>query len=436
MPSTEAQNVNLFAQVFNGIQNALGKDVNLQINLTPQTFNYPVAPIGSMDPSVYQFVSTMPKYSPMGTFSNLDAKFFDSYGQVLSHVKFEVSPDKQAALNSLRDQWTKAQNEVTQMNSNINLAYQTAKQSGGEVFAAQYPDVTSWLTNDPVGVGMTKQKADLQKAASQQGQLYTDMLAAEAPQSYQAALNAMKMPSGSPTGPTVRGWTRVNDASGVPQWQPEYVVGNTGQDWRAELTKGSQGAMSIEIDASKTDSKFNKTWANGSSSYGNFFWGVEGSGGWSELNISQDDSSLKCTIKCESSTLVNVNPGAWYDSGLMRNLGQGAGQGYTLSDGFSVKGPQPQAFGQDGVLPTRIAQILVVYKPSFKITCSTSTYKKYEKTITGGGGLRIGPFHFGGHGGSHTENVVTGNGSNTFESASTSEVPLILGVTVAFPGLE
>jgi len=433
MPSNQTD-TSLFAQIYNGLLQALGQDLTLQINVTPQTFNWPVAPLGSVDPTAYQFVSTMPKYSQLGTFAPNDAKFFDSYQQVLSHIKFEVSPDKQASLDSLRNQLTSAQNEVTAKDNQINLAYQTAKQSGGVVFAAQYPDVLSWIQNDPAGKSLIKQKSDLQAAVDKIANLYADMLGSCGPDLYRNALAACKKPTTDPTGPVQPGWCRVNDASGVPQWQPAFIIGGNSNDWRNALTKGTQGQFTINITSSQSTTKFSNQWAGGNASYGCPFWGVYANGGWQEMNLSQDDNSVACTISCASSTLVNVSPDVWYDGGLMRNLAQGASQGFVLTDGYSVSGPKPQVFGSDGILPDRIAQILVVYKPTFKLTMSNSTYTKYSKTIQAGGGIRIGPFCFGGNGGSQKQYTMSTNGSNSFEGGSTSSDPLILGVVVSFPG--
>ena len=78
----------------------------------------------------------------------------------------------------------------------------------------------------------------------------------------------------------------------------------------------------------------------------------------------------------------------------------------------------------------------MVYKPSFDITMSSSTYEKHRQKFDAGGGIRIGPFHFGGSGGHESEYTHSSSTTNTFSGGSTSENPLILGYAVNFPGVD
>ncbi|UXI02597.1 hypothetical protein [Photobacterium sp. TY1-4] len=434
-----SNNENLFSQIYQQLSTQLGIQY-LQMNGTPQNFNWNVAPTGQMDPTAYQMISAMPNWSPVGNFSPTATRFFDAYKQIFSHVTFKVSPEQQQAVTDATNQVTQKQNAIVQANSNMNQAYLAAKQNGGVVFEARYPTINDWLAS-PEAQSYVRAINDATAAFDQALAFKLQLEKAFMPQSLQNAIDATVMPTTDPASATApRGWVKVPNGSGILEWQPEFKVGQSGQDWRSELTNGSQGAFTITVDASDQSSAMNHSWAGGSAGYSTFFWGVHGSGGWEKIDLSSQDSSLKAEIQVESSTLVDISPGDWYDGGFLNELAnatQGqSGQGFTIVSPWVANGPQGSSslFGQYGILTTGIVQLLVAYKPSFKVTMSEATYNRNYEKFNGGGGFRIGPFNFGGSGGHESEYIHSTSGNNTFEGKTTSENPVILGVVVSFPG--
>jgi len=436
-----SDNANLFSQIYTQLSTQLGIKY-LQMNGTPQNFNWNVAPTGQIDSQAYMMLSAMPDYSPIGEFTRSTTRFFDAYKQIFSHVTFKVSPEQQQALTDATNQVTLKQNEITAANSDMNQAYLAAKQNGGVVFASKYPDVSSWLNNSPEAKAYNKAIVDATTAYETALDFKLQLEQAFMPDSLQQAIAATKRPTSDPAtaSSAPRGWVKVADGSGILRWQPEFSIGTTGQDWRAELTNGSQGAFNITLDGSDSTSNLNKSWAGGSAGYNTFFWGVNGSGGWEKLDLSSSDSSIQAAIKAESSMLVNVSPGAWYDGGFLNELAKATqgptGQGFTIVSPWEANGPQGSSslFGPNGILTTGIVQLLVAYKPSFKVTMNDATYQRNYEKFNAGGGFRIGPFNFGGSGGHESDYVHSTSGQNTFEGGSTSENPVILGVAVNFPG--
>jgi len=432
-------NQNLFSQSYNQILASVAGtgNKNFQMLGNPIDFSWPVAPIGEMSPIAYQLMSAMPEYSLVGCYSAGDARVFDSYCRVMSHITYKVSPEKQNDLQKLKDQYTKANNDLQTITTNMNSAYQVAKQNGGAVFTAMYPDIAAWLA----GPGSTY-KNDIEKQ-TQLVKQYQDQyvsLAADIciDQKLKEDFDIIKTPTAPISGPAPKGWTKVPNSDGVLEWQPVFNIGTTGQDWRAKLSSGSIGAFKVQLNASKSDSNFDQKWAGGSAGYDAFFWGVHGSGGWKRTNITESDQSVTAEIEVKSSTWVPVTPGSWYDGGLMTDLANN-------KDGYGAKITQPwvanggpgsqSIFGQYGILKTRITGFVVAYKPSYNIDMQSSTYSKFEQEIQAGGGLRIGPFTFGGHGGSHKIEVHQTGNRTQLSGGSTSDDPLIIGMTVAFPGV-
>lgn len=432
-------NSNLFSQTYNQIiAGALGNSQEyFQMLGDPKTFNWPQAPTGQMAPEAYQIMSGMPQWSPIGSYGSLDAAFVSAYRQVLSHITFKVSADRQNDLAKLQNNVTVAGTAYDKANSDMNQAYLAAKQNGGVVFAARYPGIADWLNSD-AGKAFANGTDNAAKNLVLAQDLLLDLQRASMPQTLQAAVDALKVPTGDPASTVApRGWTKVPDSDGIIRWQPSWTIDTVSQNWRAGLSSGSIGAFTVDLDAADHTSDMSKSWASASAGYDAVFWGISGSGGWEKLDLSTSDQSVKATISVQSSTTVKVDPGDWYDGGFMSDIAKGGGDGYTMSPPWTAKGNQGSSslFGQYGLLATRVSELLVVRKPSFEVTMSSATFEQNKQKFEAAAGLRIGPFHFGGSGGHESDYEHSTSSGTTFTGGSTSDDPLILGVVVAFPGV-
>lgn len=433
-------NQNLFGQTYDQIvTNLLGGGTQyFQMLGNPISFNWPVAPAGQISPQAYQFMSSAPVYSPIGEFGGVGTStLFDNYKQLFSHVGFKVSPEFRQQLQNLSDEATEAQNAVVTATTAANTAYQTAKQNGGVFFETEYPTPKAWF-DGPGSTYMTQINTAKQKADGIFAQMQS-LNAANQPTSLKEALDAVKLPSAPPSGGNApRGWTVVPNQAGVLEWQPAFSISTTSQNWRAQLTGGSIGQKSIELDASKSNSSITKSWAGASVSYNAFFWGAYASGSWSQTDISQSDNTVKATVTLKSATNVLITPGAWYDGGFLKQMvtAGNSGTGYEILSPYTATGGSHALFGKGGLCSTMVTGLVVVYQPSFRVTMQSSTYKKFETQISAAAGLRIGPFTFGGEGGHYSQNISTTGNSTTLTGGSTSDDPIIVGVTVGFPGTE
>ncbi len=436
-------NDSLFNQTYNQIVAGAfgGGQQYFQMLGSPENFVFGTPQPGQTNSQAYQLVSTVPEWSPVGTFGSADANFVSAYKQIMQNVAWKVSPTQQNSLQELQSGVNTASKTYANAQAAANSNYQVAKANGGEVFAAQYPTLMDWI-NGP-GDAFKKQVNDAKKNMDDAQDQYNAMYASSHPKTLENAQKALVPPTISPgNGVTPPGWTIVQDQSGVNRFQPGFNLSTTGEDLRAKWSTGSQGAFQVEIDASDNTSKITKSWASASASYDAFFWGASASGGWEQLDINNDDKSLKATVSVKNSALVQVSPDtSWYDSGFMRQLAKGSGPdgtGWVINPPWVPKGGKGSSslFGQYGLLSARVSGLLVAYQPSFSLTMSESTYQKNSKTITASTGLRIGPFHFGGSGG-HTDTYThETNNKDTFTGGSTSTDPLIIGVTLAFPGVD
>lgn len=435
-------NSSLYKQVYEGLFNAMQLDgVAVQLIATPQSFNWGVAPTGQMDPVGYQIISGMPLWSPLGNYSSQDAQFFSAVKSLLGHVTFKLSPEQMDNQKRLQDDCNAKSNAMTKANSDMNQAYLSSKQNGGVIFASKYPDIGAWLSNAPEAAAYNKAIKNATDAYLRAIDLKMELEKAAMPRELQDAIDLMSYPPGDPASSTAPvGWTKVPGGDGILRWQPEWKVGGSGRDWRAELSQGSAGAFSIDLNSADQSEDFKHSWAGGSAGLQTPFWGISGGGGWDKSDMFSQDSSVKVRVSVKSSTRVKVTPGDWYPGGFLSNLAKSTqgpgGQGYSIVAPWVANGGQGSSslFGQYGLAGTRVAELIVVSKPSFEITMSANTYQQNKQKFEASGGLRIGPFTFGGSGGHESSFTKSTSTANTFSGGSTSEDPQIIGVVVAFPG--
>lgn len=436
-----SNNQNLFSQSYNEIvKNVIGGETqHFQMLDNPQSFSWPVAPAGQLSPQAYQLMSAAPKYSAVGGFGGVGTStLFSNYKMVFSHIGFGNSPEYMQQRNKLSDEATIAENNITKAYGDANTAYNTAKQIGGAFFETQYPSIADWMKSGTGKFYQTKIDTEAKTAENIYEQIQA-LDSANQPSALRDTLDLTKYPTGSPSGGNApRGWTIVPDGAGILRWQPAFTIGKTGQEWRAQLTNGSIGKKSIKLSASKSDTSINQSWAGGSASYSTPFWGVYGSGGWSETNFSKSDSSVEVIIELESATTVRITPGDWYDGGFLKQLATAGreGTGYKILQPYTATEGAHPLFGKNGLCSTMVTGLVVAYKPSFRITMQSSTYKEFDQKISASAGLRIGPFSFGGDGGHYEKKVNTTGNKTTFEGGSTSDDPVIIGLTVGFPGVD
>jgi len=431
-------NDDLFGQSYDQIQTAVfGKGSQFfQMIASPIPFSFGTPGPGQMDPSTYQILSQMPVWSPTGTFGQNGTTLFSAYRQLLANVTFKVDPSKQADLARQASQINDLQRQLTQAQADANQAYNVAKNNGGVVFAAQYPTISDWLKGP--GSTYTTKITGLTSSVNQLNDKYSsDLAAMQGDMSLKESLAALKAPDGTPAGGASKpGWVAVPDSGGTLQWQPEFVLTKSPADVVRDLSQGTVGSFRVQLSSAISSQSMKHSWAGADASYERVFFAVNVGGSWDKLDIDDNDQSVEVDISVVSSITDLVTPGVWFNGGFLKNLAQNQGAaGYSLASGWNVSGAKPAAFGQDGLVSTMVASLVLVYKPSVTVKMSASAFKRNQQKITANAGLRIGPFSFGGQGGHESDYKLTTSGGTSFTAESTSPDPQIIGIAVGFPGI-
>jgi hypothetical protein len=431
-------NDNLFGQTYNQIQKAVFGETaqNFQMIVAPIAFTFQTAGLGQMDPATYQLVSQMPVWSPVATFGQNGTTLFSAYRQLLANVTFKVDDSKAKDLAQQASQINGLQRQLSEEQANTTQAYNVAKANGGDVFIAMYPTIKDWL-GGPGSTYVTKINT-LTKSINELSDKYANDLASmQGDSSLSESLKATQIPTEAPaSGTNRRGWILVADSGGKLQWQPEFVVTKTPDQVRQDLAGGSVGGFKVNLDGSSNQGSEVHSFADAKAGYESLFFSIGGEGGWDKLDINNDEKNVHVEISVESSMTNVVTPGVWFNGGFLKNLAQNrAGAGYQLVNGWSVTGKSNAAFGENGLLSTMVAALVLVTKPSVTVSLSEAAFKRNYEKIKASGGLRIGPFTFGGKGGHESDYTLTTNGSTSFTASSTSSDPLIIGIAVGFPGI-
>jgi hypothetical protein len=442
-------NQNLFSQTYNQIvSNALGGDnKSFQMLSNPIDFNWPTAPTGQVSPQAYALMSCAPKYQSIGTLDFGDSNFFDNYQQVLTLLTFKVSSGQQKNLQDLQNEVIATSNAASQVITNAKSDYNTELANVGmDGMVVAYPPDGSFKSFF-TGSHWNQDFANAQALAALKNKQYSDLVAQlTTDPSLQNILNlmvnpAMQIPPLPVSGPAPANgaWCKVADATGALQWKPYYGLDGSGQQMLMDLSAGTSGGFSVTLDASKSDVKMSGAFAGASFSVNAFFWGVSGSAGWSQSDVTASDSNITATISVGSSAVIPVNIGSWYNSGFMSKLAKNTDDG---SSGFQLLPPWKATgagsnvvFGQNGLLNSRVRSLVAVMNKTVTITMSSGTYNSYASQWSTAASLSIGCFSFSGYAGGSNYHVSTTGNMTTITIKDTSTDPQIIGLQLAFPGV-
>jgi hypothetical protein len=385
---------------------------NFQLVYPMTSWNWPTNNMGFTSAVQYDFCATIPQWSAVGSYVSSGTTYDTAYQQFLNTiVLFSSNP-------SLQQQIAAAQNNLTQVSQNLQVVSAQALQTYNSTVTNNNPTYTEWLGTS-AGLGYAAQINSLTQQVTQ-------------------AQNVVNQLSGQQTTPNIANalaaytnqsfWTKLSDPTlstfpPVPGWS----LALSSQQWVNQVQGGGGSGGSISFSNSQAAYNYSNTWAQGSTSAGNWFWSVYANGSWQQVNQFYSDSSLSCTITFPAWDNIAITPSKWYSGTTMFRNGPFQ-PGYTAQE---QAGSTAWMFGEGGVVPAFKTGMLVCYQPTITIAVSQSTYQSFSQQWSAAGGIQVGPFQLGGSGGGTSLNWTQTGSSMSMNVASTSTVPLIFGVNVA-----
>lgn len=393
------------------------------LGVTPDTFqlvypytkwNWATAQAGYIGSAQYDFCSTVPQWSAVGSYVSSGDRFNDAYQQFLNVILAATDDPK------LRQQIRDADQQVTKASNDYDTIYRQAETSYGDKVKDNDPSFSDWL-GSAAGKGWATKLATAETKLLQTQKTYNALVAkANTP----GLADAQKQFANEDF------YARLESAAlqnfpKVPYW----AVAQDSAEWVDAVLAG-EGPAGATMGFTARDSSYDykKTWAGGSASVRQWFWEVQVAGKWERVTQFESDSQLEVSLEFEAIDQIQIQPSGWYNGPVVRSLSKGP---YTTGYSEFGGGGTKAVFGEKGFFTLLKTGMIVGFKPSFSIRTSKSTFDSFKQKFSAATGLRIGPFVFEAAGGSEQAGWNASASGNSFTGTTTSNQALIIGVSIS-----
>jgi hypothetical protein len=406
--------------MYNAICKAIkGEAKNFQLIYPMQPWNWGKKSQGQTDSGEWSFLNSMPAYSQVGAYQS-GSNFKDAYENWLLTLVVEADAELQNRMTIQNDLAQDARNDY-------NEKVQAAKDAYAEDSSVvdQEPNFRDWL-NDEYGEGPSYKSAidSAREIMAKQDEILDDLVDQADDKVIKEARKKFK---------DNKYYTKVvSDTIKNPMEEPGYNKIDNYSKWLTQQKNTSP--TTFTWNNSQENKSSNNKWAQGGARYSSgFFFSVNVSGKWQEIKEMNTASSIEFTMTFNPMASIPVAPLGWYSEGAIRakvNNPAAYREGYTPNK-LKGSGEGGYILGDGGIMPCRITDILVCYQPAISIKLDESSLNSVYKHMETSGGVRIGPFHFGGGKASSTSySLKQKSSSSTIEIKSTSQFPYIFGVYV------
>jgi len=404
--------------LYQGICSSIGASpTTFQLVYPFISWNWPTANTGYTGSGQYDFCSEIPQWSATGAYAAGSIRFHDAFNSFLQCILPNTgNPQEELQIQQARNNLTNASNQYTNDYNQANLAYQTAIAGAAPPIIA----FTAWLGTGAGFNWQTLLNADISQITRINNILQSLIL--KSTTVGLAAANSAYLNTGF--------YTKLQDPglSGYPS-VPAYSVSEDATQWTIQAQGGGGTPAKFSIDMTQQAYSYQNTWAQGSTSVGSWFWETYVNGQWQQITEFQSAKSLSINVAFKAVDVVNVTPSGWYTSSFPRSHREGP-----FVDGFSgnkTSGVPNWMWGDGGLLNIQKTGFYVAYQPSITIQTDQDTYNSFSSSWKTSGGLRIGPFTFGGEGGQTTNTYNSSTSGTSFVVESTSTTPIIFGNVIA-----
>lgn len=221
--------------------------------------------------------------------------------------------------------------------------------------------------------------------------------------------------------------TRVTLADGKPQDVPSFALN---ADLAKFIAKGDANAGFEETwGFDKSHERRALSWSSRSGGAGVkvgwFSFGASGGGRKETLDITKD--SIAMTVKFKNFTTFSITPGPWFSGDAVKAMWEGPYKAGAIAS-------KAKLFGPDGSFRPRVAQVVLVHRPTVTMKLDASQYSKVVESWNGSGGVGIGPFGFRGKASGGKDELIEDKANNTLTIEDKTGIPQIVAIfTVSYP---
>jgi hypothetical protein len=197
------------------------------------------------------------------------------------------------------------------------------------------------------------------------------------------------------------------------------------QEWQANSVSGAQPFGPITVTGSSQAQQWDSYgWAaSAGASFSDFFtFSGEGSASSNTQTLDTQSSQFNISVKFTGLATVPINPGQWYDGGIVETYKS------------KLLATAPQFFGEGGSMGLLPTHLIIGFEPTITLQLANSDYSSYKSTFQAQAtaSVDIGPFSIG----SASYSTYSDKESVSFDDDSStvvigpvkSTMPLLLGV--------
>lgn len=401
--------------LYRALVNSLGTSPsNFQLIYPFTTWTWPTQSAGFISAAQYDFCSVAPQWSAVGAFVSSGDRINQAYSAFLDVILAATDDPK------LREEIRVSGEALTNAANDYTVAVNQASTIYGDQVQDNKPTFTEWLAT-PQGRGYSI-KIDAAYTRLSQAQINYNVVVAKA--------NTPGLADAQAQFANTDFYSRLSDP-GLSKFPlvPYFQVSQNAAAWVDAVKAGSgPGGATMGFTNREASYDYSKTWAGTSLSISQFFWEVQVSGSWERVTEFETDNELEVSLEFEAIDLIGITPSDWYNGSFVRSHATGPfTRGYSAYGGDGTQA----VFGKTGFFNLLKTGMYVGYKPNFTIRVSKASYSRFQETFKAATGLRIGPFTFSAEGGSVKAGWTANEAGQSFTGTTTSDAPLILGVSIA-----
>lgn len=401
--------------LYKALTDSIGADPKTFQLIYPFTsWNWVTQQVGFSGAAQYNFCAAVPQWSAVGNYNSSGDMFNQAFQEFLN-VIVASTDDPQ-----LRVQISQAADKLTLATNDYTTVYNQAVSAYNDSVANNDPPFDKWLGTPP-GKGWQTQIIAKGTTVDQAQKNYNNLVDQANTPGLADAQNQFKNQDfySKLTDPGLSSFPKV----------PNWSASDNPSSW-VDRIKAGQGPAGATMGFTNRDASYDysNTWAGGSISIKQVFWQVNVSGQWQSVTEFESDQELEVSIEFEAIDQIQIQPSPWYNGSFVRSKANGP-----FKKGYSAYGGDGNqaVFGEKGFVGLLKTGMFVGYKPTFTIKTSQSSFSSFLNKFKTSTGVRIGPFTFEASGGMEKAGWTYSSQGQTFTGTSTSETPLILGVTIS-----